>query len=107
VIGKVSDRRLRQAGSDGENGERKAQLDIADAELGLEKGKQHRQHEHVEMADPMGRRVCATRRPFLFGVVPPERRPCQLQVRFYFSLIRCFCGPGRQTRKYRLPLICP
>ena len=56
MIGKIADRRLGQAGCDGEDGQRKAEFNVADAELCLEKGEQHRQHEHMEMTDPMGRR---------------------------------------------------
>ncbi len=56
MIGKIADRRLRQAGCDGENGQRKAEFNVADAELLLEKGEQHRQYEHLEMTDPVGRR---------------------------------------------------
>ncbi len=55
MIGQIADRRLRQAGYDGEDGQRKAKLDVADAELLLQKRDQHRQHHHMEMADPMGR----------------------------------------------------
>lgn len=56
MIGEITDRRLRQAGCDGEHGQREAKLNIADAELLLEKGEQHRQHQHMKMTDPMGRR---------------------------------------------------
>ena len=56
MIGKIADRRLGQAGHDGEHGQRKAELDVADAELLFQKREQHRQHENMEMADPMGRR---------------------------------------------------
>ena len=56
MVGKIAHRRLGQAGYDGEHGQREAKLDIADAELLLQKGEQHRQHQQMEMADPMGRR---------------------------------------------------
>src|SRR6266481_4800144 len=56
VIGQIADRRLREAGDDREHGQRKAEIDIADAELLLQKREQHRQHEQMEMADPMGHR---------------------------------------------------
>jgi len=56
MIGQIADRRLRQAGCHGEDGQRKAEFDVADAEPYLQKGEQHRQHEYVEMADPMRRR---------------------------------------------------
>ncbi len=56
MVGEIADRRLRQAGDDAEHGEREAEFDIADAELLLEERKQHRQHEQMEMADPMGDR---------------------------------------------------
>ena len=53
MIGEVADRRLRQAGDEAEHGERKAELDIADAELLLQERKQHRQREDMEMAEPV------------------------------------------------------
>jgi hypothetical protein len=56
MIGKITHRRLGQAGYDGKDGKGKAKLDVADAELILQKGEQHRQHEHMEMTDPMGGR---------------------------------------------------
>ncbi len=56
MVGEIADRRLGQAGDDGKDGQREAKLDIADAELRFEERKQHRQHEHMEMADPMRRR---------------------------------------------------
>ena len=56
AIAEIAHRRLGQAGYDGEYRERKAEFDIADAELLFEKGKQHRQHEQMKMADPMRRR---------------------------------------------------
>ena len=56
MIGQIADRRLRQAGCHGEDGQRKAKLDIADAELFLQEREQHWQHEHMEMTDPMRRR---------------------------------------------------
>ena len=56
MIGEIAHRRLGQAGDDGEDGQRETELDIADAELLLQKREQHRQHQHVEMADPMGDR---------------------------------------------------
>src|ERR1700712_1590444 len=56
AVGEIADRRLRQAGYDGKNSEGKTEFDIADAELLLEEGKQHRQHENMKVADPTGRR---------------------------------------------------
>ena len=56
MIGKITHRGLGQAGYHGKDGQGKAKLDVADAELVLQKGEQHRQHEHMEMTDPMGRR---------------------------------------------------
>src|SRR6185295_2124279 len=61
VVGKIADRRLGQAGYDGEHREREAEFDVADAESFLEKRKQHRQHEQMKMADPMRRRNCDQR----------------------------------------------
>ena len=56
MIGQIAHRRLRQAGDDGKDGQRKAKLDVADAELLFQKREQHRQHHQMEMADPMGGR---------------------------------------------------
>ncbi len=56
MIGQIADRRLGQAGYHAEDGQREAKLDVTDAELLFQEGEQHRQHEHMEMADPMGRR---------------------------------------------------
>jgi hypothetical protein len=53
MIGQIADRRLGQAGGDRKDGQREAKIDIADAELRLEERKQHRQHENMEVADPM------------------------------------------------------
>ena len=53
MVGQIADRRLGQAGYHREDGQREAEIDIADAELSFQKREQHRQHEHVEMADPM------------------------------------------------------
>ena len=79
MVGEIADRRLRQAGHDAEHGERKAELDIADAELLFQERKQHRQHEEMEMAEPMrdrNRRQRAQRAIALSLVaVQPERRP--------------------------------
>ena len=73
MIGQIADRRLGQAGDDGKNRQRQTELDIADAELLLQEGKQHRQHEQMEMTDPMGRRDRGKR---------PQRR-------VGFCLLRC------------------
>ncbi len=56
MIGEIAQRCLRQAGDHGEDGQRKAELDVTDAELLLQKRKQHRQYQQMEMTDPMGRR---------------------------------------------------
>ena len=56
MVGEIADRGLGQAGDDAEHGQRKTELDIADAELFFKERKQHRQHEEMEMADPMGDR---------------------------------------------------
>src|SRR6185437_2064416 len=56
VIGEISDRCLGQTGNNCKDRECKAKVDIADAEPLLQEWKQHRQHEHMEMADPMSRR---------------------------------------------------
>ena len=53
MVDDVAERRLGHAGDDAEHGEREAELDIADAELLLQERKQHRQHQQMEMADPM------------------------------------------------------
>ena len=53
MIGEIAGRRLRQPGDEAEHGERKAKLDIADAELLLQERKQHRQRENMEMAEPV------------------------------------------------------
>ena len=45
AVGEVAYRRLGQAGDNGEHGERKAELDVTDPELLLEKREQHRQHK--------------------------------------------------------------
>ena len=73
VVGEIADRRLRQAGDDREHGQRKAELDIADAELGFQERKQHRQHEQMEMAEPMRDRN------------PGQRAQCAIRPR----LLRC------------------
>ncbi len=74
MIGEIADRGLRQPGHHAEHGQRKAKLDIADAELLLQEREQHRQHEQMEMADPMG-----------------DRNPRQRAKRAAsdFSLLRC------------------
>ena len=56
MVGKVTDRRLGQARHHREHRQRETELDIADAELLLQEWEQHRQHEDMEMADPMGDR---------------------------------------------------
>ncbi len=56
MIGEIAHRRLGQAGYHGEHGQREAELDIADAELLLQKREQHRQYHQMEMTDPMRRR---------------------------------------------------
>ena len=53
MVDEIAGRCLRQSGDDREYGERKAELDIADTELCFEERKQHRQHQQMEMADPM------------------------------------------------------
>ena len=68
MVDDVAERRLGQAGDDREHGERKAELDIADAELFLQERKQHRQHQQVEMADPVGDRDQAERAKFAIGL---------------------------------------
>ena len=71
MVGEIADRGLRQAGDDAEYGQRKTELDIADAELLLQERKQHRQHEQMEMADPMGGRNRSQRaqRSVRFGLL--------------------------------------
>jgi hypothetical protein len=107
MIGKIAHRRLGQAGYDGKDGEGEAKLDVADAQLVLQKGEQHRQHEHVEMTDPMGRR----------------NRGEGAQRAVGFRLLRCgqnvdhlsietpshFHGPGKAwlPKLSAMPVICP
>ena len=56
MVGKITHRRLGQAGDDSEHGQRETEFDIADAELAFEEREQHRQHQQMEVADPMRRR---------------------------------------------------
>ena len=125
MVGEIADRRLRQAGDDAEHGQRKTELDIADAELLLQERKQHRQHEQMEMADPMGdrnRRQRAQRScPLWLVAVRPECRPCQLKTpldvtarqgrwskivarRLFVHEYRCMAAPaeGRDARNASL-----
>ena len=94
MIGQIADRRLGQAGDDGKNRQRQTELDIADAEFLLQEGKQHRQHEHMEMTDPMRRRDCSKR---------PQRTVCLCLLRCgqnvdHFSLLpRLLNGPAGRT----------
>jgi hypothetical protein len=53
MVDEIAGRRLGQAGHHRQHGERETELDIADAELALEEGEQHRQDQQMEMADPM------------------------------------------------------
>ena len=53
VVGEIAYWSLGQAGHQAKHRQRKAELDIADAELLLQERKQHRQHEEVKMAEPM------------------------------------------------------
>ena len=61
AIAEIAHWGLGQAGYDGKYRERKAEIDIADAELCFEKRKQHRQHEQMKMADPVRGRNCDQR----------------------------------------------
>jgi hypothetical protein len=63
AIDDITDRRLSQAGHDGEHGERQAQVDIGDAKPVFQEREQHRQHEDVEVADPVRHRDRAERPP--------------------------------------------
>ncbi len=56
MVGQIADRRLGQAGHDCKDGQGETEVDVTDAELLLQKRKQHRQHEQMEMTDPMRRR---------------------------------------------------
>ena len=56
MIGKVTHGRLRHSGDHRKHGQRKAKLDIADAELLFQEGEQHRQREDVKMAEPVRNR---------------------------------------------------
>ena len=91
MVGEIADRGLRQAGDDAEHGQRKTELDIADAELLLQERKQHRQHEQMEMADPMGDRNRSQRaqRSVRFGLLR-----CGQNVDHVSSKSRCFYGPA-------------
>src|SRR5207253_9221171 len=74
-----------------ENGECKTELDIADAELLFKERKQHRQHEEMEMADPMGDRNRSERaqRSVRFGVLR-----CGQNVDHVSSKSRVIYGPA-------------
>jgi len=52
-VHQIADRRLRQSGHHRKHGDREAEFDEADAKLLLEERKQHRQHQNIEMADPV------------------------------------------------------
>ena len=56
MIGEIADRRLSETRYDTEGGKGEAQFDVADVELFFQEREQHRQHEQMEMADPMRRR---------------------------------------------------
>ena len=77
VVDDVAERRLGQAGDHGEYGQRKAELDIADAELCFQERKQHRQHQQMEMADPMRNRD------------QPERAKLAVGFARFRGLLRC------------------
>jgi hypothetical protein len=61
MVGEITNRGLGQAGTHRRNRQCKAEFDIADIEFLFQEGKQHRQHENMEMAHPMGRRYRAQR----------------------------------------------
>src|SRR5436309_11143330 len=86
MVGEITDRRLRQAGDDAEHGERETELYIADAELFFQERKQHRQHEEMEMADPMGDR----------------NRSQHAQRRVRFGLLRCGQNVDHVSSKSRV-----
>ena len=94
MVGEIADRRLRQAGHQAEHGQREAELDIADAELRLQIRKQHRQHEQMEMADPMGHRNRGQRaqRGVRFRLLR-----CGQNVDHCYSKPRLDYGPARRS----------
>ena len=96
MVGEIADRRLRQAGHHAEYGQRKTELDIADAELHLQERKQHRQHEQMEMADPMGDRNRRERaqRGVRLGLLR-----CGQNIDHVGSKPRMLDGPARATVK--------
>ena len=53
AVDQITDRRLRKTGNDREHRQRKAEFDKADAELLLQEREQHRQHQQMEMTDPV------------------------------------------------------
>ena len=87
MVGEVARRSLCQAGNDAEHGQREAKFDIADAELCPQEGKQHRKHQQMEMADPMGGRNQHQR----------AQRGLRLRV-----LLRCGENVDHRVRKPRL-----
>ena len=91
MVGEIADRGLRQAGDDAEYGQRETELDIADAELFFKERKQHRQHEEMEMADPMGDRNRSerTQRSVRLGLLR-----CGQNVDHVSSKSRSYYGPA-------------
>jgi hypothetical protein len=96
MVGEIADRRLRQARHDAECGQRETEFDIADAQLRLQEREQHRQHEQMEMADPVrdrNRRECA-QRTIRFGLLR-----CGQNIDHVGSKPRNSCDPARATLK--------
>ena len=98
MIGKIADRRLRQAGRDGEDGESEAKLNVTDAELFFQEGEQHRQHEQMEMTDPMRRRNRGQRPQLFVGLCLLRCGQDVGHVRFALRL---------QAKLSALSVICP
>jgi hypothetical protein len=103
MIGEIADRRLRQAGNDGEHGQRQAEFDIADAELGFQERKQHRQHKQMEMAEPMRDRNSGQRAQ---RAIRPGLLRCGQNIDHVDPKTPTY-GPARLGDKYRLGVICP
>jgi hypothetical protein len=91
----IADRRLRQSRHHAEHGQRKAELDIADAELLLQKREQHRQHEQMKMAEPMRDRDRRQRAQCAVGL---RVLRCSQNVG-HISLKTLLESPGRAVRK--------
>ena len=83
-VDEIADGRLGQPRDEREHGQRKAKLDIADAELFLQKWKQHRQPGNVErmIQRARDRQACAALNPPWLVAVRQERQPLLLKTQF-------------------------